>query len=174
MYVEWEQFGSFSLAVDTHRGLSNSAGYRLRAGRSSSMPWFFHSAARRCEHFRRWTTDATAAMTSKGPQRTMADCDSPAIFFCRAGLLPGVRDGHASGSSTRSGRHDGNATGFIAFTIARYPAERIVLWGESLGSALALAMAAENPVGHIVLEAPSPRPLMSARSITGSCRCGFS
>ena len=47
-----------------------------------------------------------------------------------------------------------DAAAAYAFTIARYPAERIVLWGESLGSALALAMAAENPVGHIVLEAP--------------------
>jgi pimeloyl-ACP methyl ester carboxylesterase len=31
---------------------------------------------------------------------------------------------------------------------------RIVLWGESLGSALAIALAAEKPVGRVVLEAP--------------------
>jgi fermentation-respiration switch protein FrsA (DUF1100 family) len=47
-----------------------------------------------------------------------------------------------------------DAAAAYAFTIARYPAERIVLWGESLGSALALAIAAEKPVGHVVLEAP--------------------
>jgi pimeloyl-ACP methyl ester carboxylesterase len=47
-----------------------------------------------------------------------------------------------------------DAAAAYAFTIARYPAERVVLWDESLGSALALAMAAEKPVGHIVLEAP--------------------
>ena len=29
-----------------------------------------------------------------------------------------------------------------------------MLWGESLGSALALTVAAENPVGYVVLEAP--------------------
>jgi acetyl esterase/lipase len=34
-----------------------------------------------------------------------------------------------------------DAAAAYAFTIARYPAERIVLWGESLGSALALALA---------------------------------
>ena len=38
--------------------------------------------------------------------------------------------------------------------IARYPAARIVLWGESLGSALALTLAAEKSVGRVVLEAP--------------------
>jgi fermentation-respiration switch protein FrsA (DUF1100 family) len=38
--------------------------------------------------------------------------------------------------------------------VARYPAERLVLWGESLGSALAIMLAAENPVGCVVLEAP--------------------
>jgi len=36
----------------------------------------------------------------------------------------------------------------------RYPAERLVLWGESLGSALAVTLAAEKPVGCLVLEAP--------------------
>jgi fermentation-respiration switch protein FrsA (DUF1100 family) len=41
-----------------------------------------------------------------------------------------------------------------AFAVARYPTESIVLWGESLGSALAITIAAENPVGHVVLEAP--------------------
>src|SRR5271170_6622707 len=52
-------------------------------------------------------------------------------------------------------------TGLIAdakaayeFAIARYPSERIVLWGESLGAALAVALAAEKPVGRVVLEAP--------------------
>jgi len=38
--------------------------------------------------------------------------------------------------------------------VARYPAERLVLWGESLGSALAIALAADNRVGRLVLEAP--------------------
>jgi uncharacterized protein len=61
--------------------------------------------------------------------------------------------GGSSGRPSETGLLEDAAAAY-AFTIARYPAERIVLWGESLGSALALAMAAEKPVGHIVLEAP--------------------
>jgi fermentation-respiration switch protein FrsA (DUF1100 family) len=61
--------------------------------------------------------------------------------------------GGSSGRPSETGLVEDAAAAY-AFTIARYPAERIVLWGESLGSALALAMAAEKPVGHIVLEAP--------------------
>jgi fermentation-respiration switch protein FrsA (DUF1100 family) len=41
-----------------------------------------------------------------------------------------------------------------AFARASYPAGRIVMWGESLGSAVAVALAAKNPVGALVLEAP--------------------
>ena len=40
------------------------------------------------------------------------------------------------------------------FAAARYPAERIVLWGELLGTGVAIALAAERPVARIVLEAP--------------------
>lgn len=40
------------------------------------------------------------------------------------------------------------------FAAKNYAAERIVLWGESLGSGVALALAAERPVARIVLEAP--------------------
>jgi uncharacterized protein len=47
-----------------------------------------------------------------------------------------------------------DAAAAYAFAIARYSVERIVLWGESLGSAVAIALAADNPVGRIVLEAP--------------------
>ena len=47
-----------------------------------------------------------------------------------------------------------DAAAACAFAIARYSAERIVLWGESLGSAVAIAVAADKPVGRIVLEAP--------------------
>lgn len=47
-----------------------------------------------------------------------------------------------------------DATAVYDFAISRYPAERLVLWGESLGSGVALALAAERNVGRIVLEAP--------------------
>ncbi len=47
-----------------------------------------------------------------------------------------------------------DAEAAYAFAVARYPAERLVLWGESLGSGVAVALAAEQPVGRVVLEAP--------------------
>src|SRR5262249_42438997 len=61
--------------------------------------------------------------------------------------------GGSSGRPTETGLMADAAAAYV-FAIARYPAERIVLWGESLGSALAIALAAEKPVGKVVLEAP--------------------
>ena len=61
--------------------------------------------------------------------------------------------GGSSGRPTEAGLL-ADAAAAYAFAIARYPARRIVLWGELLGSAVALAVAAEKPVGHLVLEAP--------------------
>jgi uncharacterized protein len=40
------------------------------------------------------------------------------------------------------------------FTAVRYSADRIVAWGFSLGSGVAVALAAKRPVGKLVLEAP--------------------
>ena len=40
------------------------------------------------------------------------------------------------------------------FAAAHYPTQQLVLWGESLGSAVAIAVAAEQPVGRVILEAP--------------------
>src|SRR6476646_2947403 len=40
------------------------------------------------------------------------------------------------------------------FATARYSAERIALWGESPRSPVAIALAADKPVGRIVPEAP--------------------
>ena len=40
------------------------------------------------------------------------------------------------------------------FAAARYPAARIALWGESLGTGVAVAIAAERPVARLVLESP--------------------
>lgn len=40
------------------------------------------------------------------------------------------------------------------FAAARYPPGRIVLWGESLGTAVAIALAATNEVGGLILDAP--------------------
>lgn len=71
--------------------------------------------------------------------------------------------GGSSGRPSEDGLiEDARAT--HAFAAARYPAARFVLWGESLGSALAIALAAEKPVARLVLEAP----FLSAAAIAGS------
>jgi len=40
------------------------------------------------------------------------------------------------------------------FASARYPAGRIVLWGESLGTGVAVALAAVRPIAGLILDAP--------------------
>ncbi|MBV6488208.1 MAG: alpha/beta fold hydrolase [Pseudorhodoplanes sp.] len=61
--------------------------------------------------------------------------------------------GGSSGHPSEQGLiADGRAA--YDFAAARYGAERIVLWGESLGSGVAIAVAAERPVAALVLEAP--------------------
>lgn len=47
-----------------------------------------------------------------------------------------------------------DAAAAYAFTAARYSADRIVAWGFSLGSGIAVALAAEQPVAKLILEAP--------------------
>jgi fermentation-respiration switch protein FrsA (DUF1100 family) len=47
-----------------------------------------------------------------------------------------------------------DAAAAYAFTTARYGADRIVVWGFSLGTGVATAVAAEQPVGKLILEAP--------------------
>jgi fermentation-respiration switch protein FrsA (DUF1100 family) len=61
--------------------------------------------------------------------------------------------GGSSGRPTERGLI-ADAAAAYAYAIARYPVERIVLWGESIGSAVAIALAAESPVGGLILEAP--------------------
>ena len=64
------------------------------------------------------------------------------------GLLGLSYRGYGGSSGTPS------ETGFLLdasaaydFAAARYPAGRIVLWGESLGTGVAVALAAERPIG---------------------------
>jgi fermentation-respiration switch protein FrsA (DUF1100 family) len=61
--------------------------------------------------------------------------------------------GGSTGSPTEAGLIE-DARAAYAFAAARHPAERIALWGESLGSGVAVALAAERPVGRVILEAP--------------------
>ena len=59
----------------------------------------------------------------------------------------------SSGHPSERGLLQDAATAY-AFTTARYGAERIVAWGFSLGTGVAVALAAEQPVGKLILEAP--------------------
>jgi uncharacterized protein len=45
-----------------------------------------------------------------------------------------------------------DAAAAYAFTAARYSADRIVAWGFSLGTGVAVALAGEQPVGKLILE----------------------
>lgn len=47
-----------------------------------------------------------------------------------------------------------DAAAAYAFTTARYSPDRIVVWGFSLGTGVAVALAAEHPIGKLILEAP--------------------
>jgi len=47
-----------------------------------------------------------------------------------------------------------DADAAYAFAPARYSADRMVVWGFSLGSGVAVALAAERPVWKLILEAP--------------------
>jgi hypothetical protein len=59
----------------------------------------------------------------------------------------------SSGKPTEAGLiADGEAA--YRFAAARYPPERIVLWGYSLGSGVVVAIAAKHPAGKLILEAP--------------------
>ncbi|HZP77477.1 MAG TPA: alpha/beta hydrolase [Pseudolabrys sp.] len=61
--------------------------------------------------------------------------------------------GGSSGTPSEAGLlADGEAV--YAYAAARYPPERIALWGYSLGSGVAVALAAEKPIGALILEAP--------------------
>lgn len=61
--------------------------------------------------------------------------------------------GGSTGTPTEDGLHR-DALAAYEFAAARYPAGRIVLWGQSLGTGVAVRLASEKPVGKLILEAP--------------------
>jgi fermentation-respiration switch protein FrsA (DUF1100 family) len=61
--------------------------------------------------------------------------------------------GGSTGSPSEAGLI-ADAEAAFAFAAARVPAKRIVVFGESLGTGVAVALAAAHPVGGVVLEAP--------------------
>jgi fermentation-respiration switch protein FrsA (DUF1100 family) len=86
----------------------------------------------------RWRVDRFRALTTDG---------SGLVALSYRGY------GGSSGRPTEAGLVN-DALAAYAFACARYQPARIVLWGESLGSGVAVALAAEYPVGHVILEAP--------------------
>jgi fermentation-respiration switch protein FrsA (DUF1100 family) len=60
------------------------------------------------------------------------------------------------GSSGKPSEHGllNDAAAAYAFTVARYKPAQIVVWGFSLGTGVAVALAADHPVGKLILEAP--------------------
>jgi fermentation-respiration switch protein FrsA (DUF1100 family) len=61
--------------------------------------------------------------------------------------------GGSTGGITEAGLLQ-DAEAAYAFVAGRYGADRIVLWGESLGTGVAVAIAAEHPVARLLLESP--------------------
>ncbi len=59
--------------------------------------------------------------------------------------------GGSTGHPTENGLIE-DAVATYRFAAAHYPADRIALWGESLGSGVAVAVAATEPVARMVLE----------------------
>jgi fermentation-respiration switch protein FrsA (DUF1100 family) len=61
--------------------------------------------------------------------------------------------GGSKGSPSEAGLiEDGQAA--YDFARRQYPDSKLVLWGESLGTGVAVALAAEQPVTHLILDAP--------------------
>jgi uncharacterized protein len=58
-----------------------------------------------------------------------------------------------------------DADAAYAFTTARYGADQIVVWGFSLGTGVAVALAAEQRIGKLILEAPYTSTVDVAASI---------
>jgi fermentation-respiration switch protein FrsA (DUF1100 family) len=59
----------------------------------------------------------------------------------------------STGSPSEEGLLKDGAAAY-AFTAARYESSRIVVWGFSLGTGVAVAIASEHPVAKLILEAP--------------------
>src|SRR3954465_12841120 len=78
-----------------------------------------------------------------------------AITSDGAGLVALSYRGYAGSSGKPSERGLlQDAAAAYAFTAARYSADRIVVWGFSLGTGVAVALASEQRTGKLILEAP--------------------
>jgi len=69
-------------------------------------------------------------------------------------LAPSYRGyGGSTGQPTETGLHRDAAAAY-AFAAARYSPQRIAVWGHSIGTGVAVALAAERPIARLILEAP--------------------
>ena len=87
--------------------------------------------------------------------------DSLAGFFPRfreiiadgTGIIAPAYRGYSGSTGKPSEQGLGqDAAAAYAFARARYPAERIAVWGFSLGSGVAVALASQQPVSRLILE----------------------
>lgn len=78
-----------------------------------------------------------------------------ALFADGTGLVALSYRGYAgsTGSPTEAGLF-ADAAAAYDFAAARYAPDRIVVWGFSLGTGPAVAVAADRPIGKLILEAP--------------------
>ena len=75
----------------------------------------------------------------------------------------------STGSPTEEGLlRDAEAA--YRFATSRYPSSPIVLWGHSLGSGVAVALASRHPVAKVILEAPFSSTADVAAGYFLSCR----
>ena len=72
----------------------------------------------------------------------------------RAGVVALAYRGYADRAAPSEHGLLRDAAAAYAFTTARYSPDSIVVWGFSLGTGVAVALAAEHPVGRLILEAP--------------------
>jgi hypothetical protein len=61
--------------------------------------------------------------------------------------------GGSTGGPTEAGLI-ADAEAAYGFAAARYPAERIAVWGESLGTGISVALATSHKIARLVLESP--------------------
>jgi len=74
--------------------------------------------------------------------------------------------GHSEGSPTEAGLYlDAQAGYDYAFHSLNIPPQRMISFGQSLGTAIAVDLAAQRPVAAVVLEAPFPSTRAVARRV---------
>lgn len=122
------------VALTTDDGEELIAWHVAPKGPSKAVVIFFHgnadALARRVARFTQLTADGTGllALSYRGY-------------------------GGSTGWPSEQGLYRDAAAAY-AFAAARYPADRLVVWGFSLGTGPAVALAVEQPIGKLVLESP--------------------